>query len=403
MTTSVRAQGRPITERDLLAFHWVADPQISPDGSLVAYTLVSVNEKDNRYETAVWMVQSRAGAVPQRLTGGPRDGAPRWAPDGKTLAFTRAVDDTSAAQIYLLSLAGGEPRKLTNMAKSAGPAVWSPDGHTIAFTSTTLPHDTAASFRDSASKKLLSDVHVITRAEYRSNDRGWLDPARHDHVWRVDATAAGEGPVPAQQVTSGEFDEDGIAWSRDGSQIIFVSDRVAEPYYNNPDADVYTVPASGGAIAKIIDIDGPIRGVVASPDGQDYAFAGWINPPHRESYTQSGLFVYRHGAAEALTHGGDADAGSALTGDQHPPRGGGSNPLIWSGDGHSVVSAMTARGRSNLIRFDIATGHADSLTTGDHDIVAYTATPDGGRVRAHDQRRHASSGISMHSIPRRKR
>ncbi|MFI5249181.1 MAG: prolyl oligopeptidase family serine peptidase [Gemmatimonadales bacterium] len=379
MTASARAQGRPITERDLLAFHWVADPQISPDGSLVAYTLVSVNEKDNRYETAVWMVPARAGAVPQRLTGGPRDGAPRWAPDGKTLAFTRAVDDTSAAQIYLLSLAGGEPRKLTNMAKSAGPAVWSPDGHTIAFTSTTLPRDTAASFRDSASKKLLSDVHVITRAEYRSNDRGWLDPARHDHVWRVDATAAGEAPVPAQQITSGEFDEDGIAWSRDGSQVIFVSNRVAEPYYNNPDADVYTVPAGGGAIAKIIDIDGPIRGVVASPDGQDYAFAGWINPPHRESYTQSGLFVYRHGAAEALTHGGDADAGSALTGDQHPPRGGGSNPLIWSADGHSVVSAMTARGRSNLIRFDIATGHADSVTTGDHDIVAYTATPDGQR------------------------
>ena len=222
----------------MLAFHWVADPQISPDGSLVAYTLVSVNDKDNRYETAVWMVQARAGAVPQRLTGGPRDGAPRWAPDGRTLAFTRAADDTSAAQIYLLSLAGGEPRKLTNVAKGAGPAVWSPDGHTIAFTSTTLPHDTAASMRDSVAKKLLTDVHVITRAEYRSNDRGWLDPARHDHVWLVDAAAAGENPVPAQQLTSGEFDEDGIVWSRDGSQIVFASNRVAEPYYNNPDADV---------------------------------------------------------------------------------------------------------------------------------------------------------------------
>ena len=125
-TTSARAQGRPITERDLLAFHWVADPQISPDGSRAAYTLVSVNDKDNRYETAVWMVETRAGAEPHRLTAGPRDGAPRWAPDGKTLAFTRAVDDTSPSQIYLLSLAGGEPRKLTNVAKGAGAAVWSP-------------------------------------------------------------------------------------------------------------------------------------------------------------------------------------------------------------------------------------------------------------------------------------
>jgi len=69
--------------------------------------------------------------------------------------------------------------------------------------------------------------------------------------------------------------------------------------------------------------------------------------------------------------------GSALTGDQHPPRGGsGSSPLVWAADGKSVVSAMTARGRSNLIRFDLASGHTDSLTTGDHDVIAYSATPD---------------------------
>ena len=380
VTIPARGQGRPITERDLLAFHWIADPQISPDGSVIAYTLVSVSDKDNRYETAVWMVPTRAGAEPQRLTAGPRDGSPRWAPDGRVLAFSRAADDTSAAQLYLLSLAGGEPRRLTDLAKGAsGAAVWSPDGHTIAFTSTTLPRDTAAAVRDSAAKKLLSDVHVVTRAEYRSNDRGWLDPARHDHIWRVDATAGGENPVAAQQLTSGDFDEGSLAWTRDGSAIIFESDRVAEPYYDNPDADAYTVPAGGGAISKIIDIDGPVRGAVPSPDGQIYAFSGWINPAHRQSYTQAGLFLYRHGTAEALTRGGDADVGSALTGDQHPPRGGGGNPLVWSADGRTVVSAMTSHGRSNLIRFDIASGHADSLTTGAQDVIAYSATPDGQR------------------------
>lgn len=380
MTAPARAQGRSITERDLLAFHWVADPQMSPDGSHVAYTLVSVNDRDNRYETALWMISTDGRGMPQRLTTGPRDGFPRWAPDGRTLAFARALDDTSGQQMYLLSLAGGEPRKLTDLAKGAGPAVWAPDGHTIAFTSVSLPRDTAASMRDSAAKKMLSDVHVITRAEYRSNDRGWLDPSRHEHIWRVDVEPGRDGPAPARQLTFGRYDEDGPAWSHDGSRILFVSDRVDEPYYVNPDADIYTVPAGGGEITKTVDIDGPIRGAVVSPDGQDIAFAGWINPAHRQSYTQSVVFVFRHGTAEQLTRGGDAEVGSGLTGDQHPPRGGaGSSPLIWAADGGSVISAMTAHGRSNLIRFDLASRRADSLTTGDHDIVAYTATPDAQR------------------------
>jgi dipeptidyl aminopeptidase/acylaminoacyl peptidase len=374
----IRAQGRAITGSDLLAFHWVADPQISPDGSQVAYTLVSVNDKDNRYETALWTVSSDGRGSPRRLTTGPRDGAPRWAPDGRTLAFTRAADDTSGSQLYLLSLAGGEPRKLTDLAKGAGPAVWSPDGHTIAFTSTTLPRDTAATFRDSAAKKLLSDVHVVTRAEFRSNDRGWLDPARHDHIWRVDVAAERDAPAPAQQLTSGRYDEDGLVWSRDGARLIFVSDRVDEPYYDNPDANVYTVPATGGEITKVIDIDGPIRGVALAPNGEDMAFAGWINPAHRQSYTQSAVFVFRQGAAQQVTRGGDAEIGSGVSGDQHPPRGGsGSSPLIWSADGQSVISALTAHGRSNLVRIDVASHHIEALTAGDHDIVAYTATPDG--------------------------
>ena len=89
------AQGRPITDRDLYAFRWVADPQISPDGSEVAYTLVQVNERENRYETEIWLVSTDGHAAPRRLTVGPRDGAPRWAPNGHSLAFARATDDTS--------------------------------------------------------------------------------------------------------------------------------------------------------------------------------------------------------------------------------------------------------------------------------------------------------------------
>ncbi|PYQ07507.1 MAG: hypothetical protein DMF82_03765, partial [Acidobacteria bacterium] len=72
--------------------------------------------------------------------------------------------------------------------------------------------------------------------------------------------ARGEGaalPVP-QQVTKGEFDEDGITWSPDGAEIFFASNREKEPYYLEPDRDLYALPAGGGEMRRVADIDGPI-------------------------------------------------------------------------------------------------------------------------------------------------
>src|SRR5262249_39584880 len=103
---------RFITERDLLSFTWVADPQISPDGTAVAFVQVTVNEKENRYESSIYLVPSKGGET-HRLTSGIRDTSPRWSPDGRQIAFVRvspaAADGRPAvSQIYVLAMAGGE-------------------------------------------------------------------------------------------------------------------------------------------------------------------------------------------------------------------------------------------------------------------------------------------------------
>ena len=109
----------------------------------MAYVLVSVNEKEDRYETSLWTVGTSGSAASRRLTAGPRDSAPRWSPDGRTLAFLRAPGEKDRPQIYYLPLSGGEARKLTDLPKGAGAPHWSPDGKTIAFTSTTSDEDLA--------------------------------------------------------------------------------------------------------------------------------------------------------------------------------------------------------------------------------------------------------------------
>src|SRR6059058_6510791 len=136
---SLTAQQRAISDSDLFAFRWVASPQISPDGRHAAYVLVTVNAKHEGYETSLWLVGTDGASPPRRLTAGPRDGAPRWSPDGSTLAFLRPKD--GRPQLYLLPLGGGEAQQLTDLPKGASAATWSPDGKTIAFTSTTTPED----------------------------------------------------------------------------------------------------------------------------------------------------------------------------------------------------------------------------------------------------------------------
>src|SRR5919106_1017052 len=91
------AETRFITETDLLKFTWIADPQISPDGSSVAFVRVTVNEKENRYESSLFVVPTAGTEAPRRLTSNVRDTSPRWAPDGRQLAFVRSVPSRSTS------------------------------------------------------------------------------------------------------------------------------------------------------------------------------------------------------------------------------------------------------------------------------------------------------------------
>ena len=372
------AQQRAVSDSDLFAFRWVASPQISPDGRHAAYVLVTANAKHDGYETSLWLVGTDGASTPRRLTAGPKDGAPRWSPDGTTLAFLRPKDGHS--QLYLLPLTGGEAQQLSDLPKGASPAAWSPDGKMIAFTSTTTAEDLAKKDKKDKGDESKSDVRVVTQAEFRADDEGYFDPAEHTHIWTVSAGMPGDEPATARQVTSGPFDENVPQWSRDGARLYFASDRVAESYYYPPDNNVYSVPPAGGTLDTIVNIDGPVFGPALAPDGQAVAFRGWVNPRAARSYNQSDLFVWRDGRAKNLTVDYDFDMGGSVLGDQAPPRGGeGSSPNIWTADGKAVIVATTEHGRSNLVRFDAQTGAREPLTTGDHAVLAYTATPDARR------------------------
>ena len=328
---------RFITERDLFNFTWIANPQLSPDGSRTAFTRVVVDEKRTGYETSIWTVATAGGESPVRMTNGKHDASPRWSPDGRHIAFLRGGDKDETGkprppQIAILSLAGGEARLITNLLKGAANPVWSPDGKRIAFLSTTTQEDIAKAERkknrpsstdDRTSKSRESartestaeqrspepesehepDVHVIVRAVYRSNREGYLDPKRHDHLWVVDVpTTSDELPKPLQ-LTTGEFDEGEPFWTPDGSRLYFITTRIDEPYYELPTTDIYSVPSGGGNLEKLTTIPMDIGDLALSPDGRRIAFHGSVAQPVR-SYSQPDVFGLGSGGecAAAQSH-----------------------------------------------------------------------------------------------------
>ena len=398
--TAAFAQKRPITEKDLFQFVWIADPQISPDGSQAAFVRVVVNDKKDDYNTSIWAV-STGGGEPHMLTAGSQDTSPQWSPDGKRLAFVRSEEKDGKKQppqIYILPLTGGEAWPLTKLPKGASRPAWSPDGKTLAFNSTTNADDMAKEAckggkdKDDKSKcspEHESDIHVISRAVYRMNGVGYLDFAHPNHIWSIPVSDGPDESVKPKQLTSGEFSENGIEWAPDGSKIYFVSTRDLEPYYHLPQNAVYSVPSSGGQITEVTRIPGGALGAISlSRDGKHMAFGGALSEPVR-SYTKEDLWVVdlAPGATPRnLTGNTELEIGDQVFGDQEPPRGaesgpgdGGSKPL-WSADGQSVIMIVSRDGRANLMRFEVASGKAEPVTTGDQSITDYVQSEDGSRL-----------------------
>lgn len=412
------AEKRAITEKDLFGFIWIGDPQVSPDGAQVAFVRVSVNEKKDGYDTSVWLVRTAGGEEPHRLTTSTRDAAPRWSPDGKYLAFIRAAEKDGKpepAQLWMLPMTGGDAFQVTTLPKGAAGAVWSPDGKTIAFTSSTNPDDLAKAEnkkqKEEEQKKAgaespqlsakqppkpsaspspavedenarESDVHVITRAVYRSNNEGYLDPKRPQHIWVVSAPRTADEKVQPRQLTTGRFEEGDPMWSPDSARIYFTTLRVDEPYYELPKTELYSIPVAGGEPTKITTVVMGIDEIALSPDGRQFALVASANQPVN-SYTQPDLWVMDatpNAQPRNLTMPFDWDVASGVFGDNGSPRAGGGNPPIWSADGQSILQIFSRQGRTNLGRFDVATGALTELTQGDQAVVRFRASADGAKL-----------------------
>jgi dipeptidyl aminopeptidase/acylaminoacyl peptidase len=346
------APRRAVQIEDLAAIKTVASPQLSPDGSRVAYTLVEVLVDDDRYRSTIWVVPTRGGD-PRPLTQGPRrDFAPRWSPDGQSLAFL-SDRDGGPPQLYLIPADGGEAHKLTALDRGAGLAVWSPDGSRIAFPAR-VPKELPPA-DEHARGRWAQRPRVVTRAQYKSDGDGYtFDATTQLFVLTLESGVA-------VHVTSGEGSCIDPAWSPDGGRIAFSRSREGGADYSI--LDIWTADRDGRNARRLTQEVGRAISPTWSPDGTTIACYGTDEqvPGLGESLYRVWLVPVAGGAPRCLTS--RYDRGALIL-----PRPAPTSGPAWSLDGDTVSFVAADAGNAHVVRAHASTGEVRTVVAGERHV-----------------------------------
>ncbi len=236
---------------ELMKLRRVGDPQLSPNGRMIAYTTGDVNVSANRTITHIYTIATSGGEAKQITTGEKSNTSPRWSPNGERIAFT------TGAQIWTMNPDGSDRKQITTISTGAGSPVWSPNGKWIAFSSEVYPEcngdDACNKAEDEKTEGSKVQAKVTTRLLYRHWTE-WRDRKR-THVFMVSSDGG-----TAKQFTQGDWDSPPYAAST-GADFAFSPDSSEIAYLRNQDkveaistnSDIYVGSVNGGTAKNITE------------------------------------------------------------------------------------------------------------------------------------------------------
>jgi dipeptidyl aminopeptidase/acylaminoacyl peptidase len=379
---------RPFTIDDLFGVQEVSDAQISPDGQFVAYTVNTTTLKDDKTATRIWMVPA-AGGDPIALTAeGNSSSHARWSPEGKFIAFLSERDDEKT-QVYLLNRLGGEAQRLSDTPQDVETFSWSPDGKRLVLIlrdPTPEELEAAASkgkdgVDDKSTPKKKSKAQrpwVIDRLQFKEDTVGYLE-RRRTHLYVIDVATK-----TLTQITSGDYDDTEPAWSPDGKQLAFTSNRSKPDPDATYDSEIWTVAADntnrGASLSQVTSAPGEHHSPAWSADGKWIAYTVKLDPKLFEYATRHiAVSPASGGEAKILTRALDRMA----TSPRFAPDGK-SIYFIADDDGTQVLAQVNVEdskatrpmgGRIMLSDYSVSKGGvlAASISTMDRPFEVFTA------------------------------
>ena len=357
------AAARNITIDDYFQIRDVSQPELNPDGQWVAYTVRTKMLKEDKNETRIWMVSTHGGDALPMTAEGVSSGHPRWSPDGKFLAFTSSRNG-GKSQVWLLNRLGGEAVRLTDIHQGVGDFEWSPDSTRLVLVLQDAKPEDADAEKDkdkpAPAKPKTQPPWVIDRLQFKEDTVGYLDNRRtHLYVFSVEKKSL-------TQITSGEFDDSQPAWSPDGKQLAFTSNRSTPDPDASRDSNIWVVSADntdkGAHLTQITTNPGTDNQPAWSPDGKWITYVTQLDP-HLFWYATQHLAIASSsgGEAKVLTQTFDRSV--------HRPS--------FSADGKYIYFIAVDDGTQNLCRIAVTGGDIVRPIGGRVTVMSYSLGKDG--------------------------
>jgi dipeptidyl aminopeptidase/acylaminoacyl peptidase len=329
----------------------LGSPTISPDGRTAVVAASQADLEADEYRSRLWLVDLAGAQPPRQLTYGLHDAAPRYSPDGRWIAFLRAEGE-GKPQLYVLPTAGGDARKLTDLRGGAGAPQWSPDSSAIAFT-TRVPEDGRYGADDKVPAGKEPPRRIIG-LQYRLDNVGFTIDQR-SHVFVVDL----DGDSGARQLTSGDYEDNDVAWSPDGAWLTFVSAR-HDSREHDLNTDAFVIRPDGTDLRQVTDTSLWVAVPTFTAEGDMLVFRGVDPGPDRDRWfaRQEGVFIVPvapGGRGSRLT---DEEAINVSEGDVHV-------------DGDRALVLVENRGAIDLVAVPLDGSPTTTVSGGRRQITGF--------------------------------
>jgi dipeptidyl aminopeptidase/acylaminoacyl peptidase len=272
-----------------------------------------------------------------------------WSPTGDRIVYT-AQGEPKGTQIFVRYMdAEGAVTQLTHVEKTPSSVAWAPDGASVGFTMIVEQKNTwpIKMPKQPEGAKWTESPRVVERLDYRQDRQGFTDDG-YRHVFVVPATGG-----TARQLTTGDWDHNGVEWTPDGTQILFTSLRIPEAEYQWRETEIYAVTVAGGAITQLTKRKGPDGNPKVSPDGTRVAYTGY--DWSKNTWQDSKVYVMNVDGSNPRMVSGTWD---------RSPQG-----LQWKDDSTGVYFTAQDQGSQNLHFLPLAGSRADDaqpVTQGTH-------------------------------------